>query len=76
MQQQAGKWLIFIGLAIPATGVLIYFFGDRLRWLGQLPGDIWVERVGSPVDPQHCRQRTPLAHPLHQRRLKPEKSFI
>jgi len=38
MQQQAGKWLIFIGLAIPVTGVLIYFFGDRLRWLGPLPG--------------------------------------
>jgi hypothetical protein len=26
------------------NGVIIYFFGDKLRWIGHLPGDINIER--------------------------------
>lgn len=32
------------GAFILITGVLIYFFNDKLNWLGRLPGDIRMER--------------------------------
>ena len=44
MNSQTGKWLIVAGLLIVIVGVLIYFFHDKLNWLGKLPGDIRVER--------------------------------
>jgi hypothetical protein len=44
MHQQTGKWVILIGLLIVAAGLLIHFAGDRMRWIGRLPGDIRVER--------------------------------
>lgn len=42
--QETGKWVIFIGILITIAGVIWYFFGDKLRFLGQLPGDIRIER--------------------------------
>ncbi|HYK45634.1 MAG TPA: DUF2905 domain-containing protein [Parafilimonas sp.] len=44
MNSQTGKWLIVAGVLIVIVGVLIYFFHDKLNWLGKLPGDIRVER--------------------------------
>ena len=44
MNSQTGKWLIVAGVVIAIVGVLIYFFHDKLNWLGKLPGDIRVER--------------------------------
>jgi len=44
MNSQTGKWLIVAGVLIVIVGVLIYFFHDKLNWLGRLPGDIRVER--------------------------------
>ena len=44
MNSQTGKWLIVAGTVIVIVGVLIYFFHDKLNWLGKLPGDIRVER--------------------------------
>jgi H+/Cl- antiporter ClcA len=44
MSQLTGKYLILIGLGVILVGVLIYFFSDKLHWLGRLPGDIRVER--------------------------------
>ncbi len=38
------KVLIFIGLAVAFIGILVYFFGDRLSWIGHLPGDIRIEK--------------------------------
>ena len=39
-----GKLIIYFGLFIVLVGVIVYFFGDKLTWLGRLPGDIRVER--------------------------------
>ncbi|WP_345952089.1 DUF2905 domain-containing protein [Mucilaginibacter sp. PAMB04274] len=33
-----------IGAFILLAGVIWYFLGDRLRWIGHLPGDINIER--------------------------------
>lgn len=44
MNPQTGKWIIAAGVIIVITGVLIYFFYDKLNWLGKLPGDIRIER--------------------------------
>ena len=47
MDQNTGKYIIFIGIAIIVVGVLIYFLHDKLHWIGRLPGDIRVENGNS-----------------------------
>ncbi len=44
MSSETGKWIIVIGLLIALAGVVVYFFGDKLHWLGRLPGDIRIEK--------------------------------
>ncbi len=44
MQQSWGRLIIYAGMVIVLIGVIIYFFHDKLHWLGRLPGDIRIER--------------------------------
>ncbi|MBA3674549.1 MAG: DUF2905 domain-containing protein [Chitinophagaceae bacterium] len=44
MNNTTGKYIIIIGIIIIVVGVIIYFFHDKLTWIGKLPGDIRVER--------------------------------
>ncbi len=44
MNSDTGKWIIIIGALIILAGVIIYFFHDKLHWIGRLPGDIRIER--------------------------------
>ncbi len=44
MNQQTGKHIILAGVVLVIIGVLIYFFNNKLRWLGRLPGDIRIEK--------------------------------
>jgi len=44
MNQQAGKFIILIGATIIVAGILVYFFHNKLHWLGRLPGDIRIEK--------------------------------
>lgn len=44
MNNATGKYLIIIGAIIIIAGVIIYFFHDKLNWIGKLPGDIRVEK--------------------------------
>jgi len=39
-----GKTLIIIGLIFIIAGLIIYLAGDRLGWIGHLPGDIRIEK--------------------------------
>jgi hypothetical protein len=39
-----GKIIIVIGLLLVLAGIVVYFAGDKLNWLGRLPGDIRVEK--------------------------------
>lgn len=34
---------MLIGLALVSIGLVIYLFGDKLNWLGHLPGDIRID---------------------------------
>ena len=39
-----GKILFFSGLVVMIIGGFIWLAGDKLKWLGNLPGDIKIER--------------------------------
>jgi uncharacterized membrane protein len=42
--QNTGKIVIVAGFIIIIAGVIIYFFGNKLNWIGRLPGDIRIEK--------------------------------
>lgn len=44
MNSDTGKWVMIAGVIIILAGVIIYFFHDKLHWIGRLPGDIRVEK--------------------------------
>ena len=44
MNSDTGKYIIIIGLMIILIGIIIYFFHDKLHWVGRLPGDIRIEK--------------------------------
>ena len=44
MNTDTGKWIIGIGLIIVFSGIIIYFFHDKLHWFGNLPGDIRIKK--------------------------------
>ena len=39
-----GKILVIAGIILIIAGVIIYCAGDKLGWIGHLPGDIRVEK--------------------------------
>ena len=41
-----GKTIVVIGSVLIVVGLILWFGGDRLGWLGHLPGDVRVERPG------------------------------
>ena len=47
MDQNTGKYIIFIGIGVIVVGILIYFLHDKLHWIGRLPGDIRIEKENS-----------------------------
>jgi hypothetical protein len=47
MHQHTGKYIILAGLILVALGLVVYFFGSKLGFLGRLPGDIRIERENS-----------------------------
>jgi len=44
MDHQVGKYLVLIGGVLLILGIIIYFFGANLKWLGHLPGDLRIEQ--------------------------------
>jgi hypothetical protein len=39
-----GKSVIVVGVLVVVAGIIIWLLGDKLRFLGRLPGDIRIER--------------------------------
>jgi len=44
MNSDLGKYIIIAGIMIILLGGIIYFFHDKLSWVGRLPGDIRIEK--------------------------------
>ena len=44
MNSETGKYIIIIGAGVILIGIIIYFFHDKLHWIGHLPGDIRIEK--------------------------------
>ena len=44
MNSDTGKWIVLAGLGIVVIGTAVYFFHDKLHWIGRLPGDIRIEK--------------------------------
>jgi hypothetical protein len=44
MSSDTGKWVMIIGILVVLAGVVIYFFHDKMNWIGRLPGDIRIEK--------------------------------
>ena len=42
--QALGKTIIIIGIIVVIAGIIFWLFGDKLSWLGNLPGDIKIKR--------------------------------
>lgn len=42
--EQWGKWLVIAGVVVVIIGLVLWLGGDKLNWLGRLPGDIRIER--------------------------------
>lgn len=42
--RDAGKILIILGILAVVSGLVLMFSGDKLKWLGRLPGDIRIQR--------------------------------
>jgi Protein of unknown function (DUF2905) len=44
MNSDTAKWIIIIGVFIALVGIIVYFFHDKLHWIGRMPGDIRIEK--------------------------------
>lgn len=42
--KDAGRILILFGILATLAGIILYFAGNSLKWIGHLPGDIRIER--------------------------------
>jgi len=49
MDQSTGKYIIVFGGLIVIIGLVVYLFGDKLHWIGRLPGDIRIEKENTRV---------------------------
>lgn len=44
--ENIGKLIVGAGVVLVMVGLLVWLFADQLSWLGNLPGDIKIERPG------------------------------
>jgi hypothetical protein len=44
MSSDTGKYIVVAGVLIVLLGVIVYFFHDKLNWIGRLPGDVRIEK--------------------------------
>jgi hypothetical protein len=42
--EQIGKALIILGIILVIAGLIVFLAGNKLNWLGHLPGDINIVR--------------------------------
>jgi len=44
LDQNTGKYIALFGGLVVLAGIIIYFFYNKLHWIGRLPGDIRIEK--------------------------------
>jgi hypothetical protein len=44
--EQFGKTILIVGIILIFVGGIIWLFGNKLSWFGNLPGDLKVEKEG------------------------------
>jgi hypothetical protein len=44
MNENISKYLIIFGILSIIAGLLYYFFGSKLQFLGNLPGDLKIQK--------------------------------
>lgn len=49
MNSEQGKIIMLIGAFVILIGAVVYFFHDKLNWLGRLPGNIRIENGNSRI---------------------------
>jgi len=49
MNSETGKFIMIFGAVLLLVGAIFYFFGSKLGWIGNLPGDIRIERENTRV---------------------------
>lgn len=42
--ERMGKFLVIVGALVMVAGGIVWMLGDKLRFLGRLPGDIRIEK--------------------------------
>lgn len=42
--EQIGKYVFYAGILLAIVGGILWLAGDKLNWLGNLPGDIRIEK--------------------------------
>jgi hypothetical protein len=47
--EQIGKTLVIIGIIMVIAGLIIYFAGNKLNWVGHLPGDINIVKENARI---------------------------
>lgn len=47
--EKQGKLIILIGVVIVVVGIIVWLLGDKLRFIGRLPGDIRYESGNTKV---------------------------
>lgn len=47
MNSETGKYIMMIGGGVILLGLIVYFFHDKLHWIGRLPGDIRIEKTNT-----------------------------
>ena len=46
MTEQAGKYVVVVGIIIVLAGLILWLAPGMLKWFGHLPGDIKIEKPG------------------------------
>ena len=41
--QPLAKYIILTGILLVIIGIILYFFGNKFSWFGNLPGDVKIE---------------------------------
>lgn len=44
MHQQIGKAILIVGIVTVLIGLVVFLWGNKFNWMGNLPGDIRIEK--------------------------------